>query len=230
MPARVSTLATMFHATLFGLCLALLPPLVVADGQAAGQTAPAAALSQLTVQNRFATYSGREVPAKHTRGRHIFEFQASRGAILPSQVKPVFGEQIVTDEKSFTLTLDRWHRFQELAGPLTESVRKLGFRMTPQDARVSLMRARTFFMSGSKMGRTTELRDEQGGSHLLAYFDRPCRIEGTGLEKEQQVTVDVTISGPGFHLLSYEQGKDGHQRLVSAGRVPELFLTTLFDY
>ena len=87
-------------------------------------------------------------------------------------------------------------------------------------------------LGGQVLGKFTTMGDHADRQVMLAFFDRPCRIEGTWAPKGAQfsISMDVNIPGPGLHALAWVKESDAPKRyrLVLDNSLSELQFVTLF--
>jgi hypothetical protein len=137
---------------------------------------------------------------------------------------------------SFTLNLDAWVSVAEARAlaPADAGATK-GMRVVPAQTRIARIYPSAFVpgtgrVTGRQLGRRSYLRNEDGTDLLLAFFDRPCRVEGA-IDPEtraSRIDFDVDIPAPGFYLLSLREESPHKYRLVTQEQVHKLEVPTSF--
>jgi hypothetical protein len=172
---------------------------------AARAAAPARApLTILHVSPRHVNFSPVAGDAQHTALTVAYVFPLMTGQIIGHPGSKQAWSVVDRERAAFDLPLK--NLLVAAPEPLTADARKSGVHIDPDNTRV--LRVATLVGDAAThqlIQATVGFRDSQAGDQVmvLVYVDRPCRMTGSLTAPEGQLMLDITLSSPGFHWLSF---------------------------
>jgi len=169
--------------------------------------------------------------------RPTLEFRLNAGSLGWSKDwNPIELQGAFAGYDTFTINLDAWVPVASArALPPTKSRALQGMRVSPADTRIARVYPSAYVpgsgrLSGRQLGKRSYLRNEDGTDMLLAFFDRPCRVDGA-IDPEtraSRIDFDIDIPAAGFYLLSLREESPHKYRLVTQEQLHKLEVPTSF--
>jgi hypothetical protein len=114
---------------------------------------------------------------------------------------------------------------EPLATVLSREALAAGLAMTPADARFARVATVTYDpVTRRGVGGTTFRNVATHESHLLVYFDRPCRLAGIVRSRGAEVAYDMQVDRPGLRAVKVSRQSPTRYAVTSSSLPEEVVL------
>lgn len=177
------------------------------------------------LQSRDGTVIADDDRALPPKSRRVYEFLMRPGIFgAESDVlrTPRTLKAVTLDGDSFPIDIAPWMpAVMQSVAPKPKFLGRFAVHISPAETRFAgifplVVTPGVYRFYVHKLGRYDYLSDREGRRLMLAFFDRPCRIQGVwGTEEgETRLTIDVQVPTSGLHSFVVVDDEPGKQHVV----------------